>query len=73
MQSSCRYDDNLETELKNKDGVDMKLTVGCGAYDRTWPLIASTIQIDDVEFEWNIVPPEVAFTRGMVDGEFEIS
>lgn len=50
----------------------MKLTIGCGAYDRTWPLIASAVKIDGVELDWEIVPPEVAFVRGMVDGEFQL-
>ncbi len=51
----------------------MKLTIGCGAYDRTWPLIASAIEIDGIELDWEIVPPEAAFLRGMIGGEFQIS
>lgn len=51
----------------------MKLTMGCGAYDRTWPLIASAIEIDGVELDWEIVPPEAAFLRGMIGGEFQLS
>ncbi len=51
----------------------MRLTIGCGAYDRTWPLIASAIEIGGVEFDWEIVPPEAAFLRGMIGGEFQLS
>lgn len=51
----------------------MKLTIACGAYDRTWPLIASAIGIDGIEFDWTILPPEQAFLRGMVGGEFQLS
>jgi len=51
----------------------MKLTVGCAAYDRTWPLIASAVKIDGVELDWEIVAPEVTFVRGMVHGEFQVS
>lgn len=51
----------------------LTLTVGCGAYDRTWPLIAKTVTVDGVDLDWQIVPPEQAFLRGMVDGEFHIS
>jgi 4,5-dihydroxyphthalate decarboxylase len=51
----------------------MKLTIGCGAYDRTWPLIASAIRIAGIEFDWEILPPEHVFLRGMVGGEFQLS
>lgn len=51
----------------------MRLTIGCGAYDRTWPLIAGAISIEGVEFDWSILPPEQAFLRGMVGGEFQLS
>ena len=51
----------------------VKLTVGCGAYDRTWPLISSMVKLDDVELDWEIMPPEEAFLRGMVNHEFDIS
>ncbi|MDH5747715.1 MAG: ABC transporter substrate-binding protein [Rhodospirillales bacterium] len=49
------------------------LTIGCGAYDRTWPLIAKTIKAEGVNLEWEILPPEEAFLRGMVDHEFDLT
>lgn len=51
----------------------VKLTIGCGAYDRTWPLIASKITPEDIEFNWEIMPPEEAFLRGMVNHEFDLT
>ena len=51
----------------------LKLKAGCGAYDRTWPLIAKAIEIDGVNLDWEIMPPEAAFLRGMVHGEFHLS
>ncbi len=51
----------------------LKLTVGCGAYDRTWPLIAKTVTVEDIDLDWQIVPPEQAFLRGMIGGEFHLS
>ncbi len=51
----------------------LKLTVGAGAYDRTWPLIAATIEIDGIELEWEILPPEQAFLRGMIGQEFDVA
>jgi 4,5-dihydroxyphthalate decarboxylase len=50
-----------------------RLTVGCGAYDRTWPLIAGIIQPDDYVLDWSILPPEQVFLRGMLGGEFDIT
>jgi 4,5-dihydroxyphthalate decarboxylase len=49
------------------------LTVGCGAYDRTWPLIASRTKIEGFELDWEILPPEQAFLRGMVQQEFDLA
>lgn len=51
----------------------MKLSIGCCGYDRTWPLIAGAIKIDGVELDWEIVPPDIAFVRGQVDGDFQLS
>lgn len=51
----------------------LTLTMGCGAYDRTWPLIAKTVTVDGVDLDWQIVPPEEAFLRGMIGGEFHLS
>lgn len=51
----------------------IKLSISCGAYDRTWPLIASKIRPQGVELDWEILPPEQAFLRGMVGGEFELT
>lgn len=51
----------------------MTLTIGCGAYDRTWPLIGGAVAVDGIDLDWEIVPPEVAFSRGMVDGAWQLS
>lgn len=51
----------------------MKLTVGCGAYDRTWPLIASLVTIPGYPLDWKIFPTEEIFLRGMINGEFDVS
>ncbi|MGY8993238.1 MAG: hypothetical protein ACKVK8_03700 [Rhodospirillales bacterium] len=51
----------------------MKLSIGIGGYDRTWPLIAGAIKMDGTELNWEIVPPEVAFVRGQVDGNYQLS
>jgi 4,5-dihydroxyphthalate decarboxylase len=48
-------------------------SVGCGAYDRTWPLIAATIRVEGAELDWKIYPPEEVFMRGMLGGEFDIA
>lgn len=50
-----------------------KLSIGCGAYDRTWPLISGTQAVEGIELDWHILPPEQAFLRGMVDGEFDLT
>ncbi|MBO33630.1 MAG: 4,5-dihydroxyphthalate decarboxylase [Rhodospirillaceae bacterium] len=49
------------------------LTIGCGAYDRTWPLIANKIQTDEFKLNWEIMPPEEAFLKGMVHHEFDLT
>ncbi|MCB4769731.1 ABC transporter substrate-binding protein [Ancylobacter sp. Lp-2] len=49
------------------------LTVGCGAYDRTWPLIAGVIRPAGFRLDWAILPPEEVFLRGMLGGEFDIT
>jgi 4,5-dihydroxyphthalate decarboxylase len=49
------------------------LSVGCGAYDRTWPLIATKIAIDGFKLDWEILPPEKVFLRGMVMKEFDLA
>lgn len=51
----------------------MKLSISCGAYDRTWPLIAKHIEPEGVELDWHIMPPEEAFLRGMVYHEFDLT
>lgn len=48
------------------------LTVGCGAYDRTWPLIAGHIRPQGAQFDWKIMPPEEVFVKGMLTGAFDI-
>jgi 4,5-dihydroxyphthalate decarboxylase len=48
-------------------------SVGCGAYDRTWPLIAGTIEVEGAHLDWKIYPPEEVFMRGMLGGEFDIA
>jgi 4,5-dihydroxyphthalate decarboxylase len=50
-----------------------RLTIACGAYDRTWPLIAGRIAPEGYELDWTILPPEQAFLRGQVAGGFDIS
>jgi len=42
------------------------LSVGCGAYDRTWPLIAKTISVEGASLAWTILPREEVFLRGML-------
>ena len=49
------------------------LSVGCGAYDRTWPLIAKTVAIEGMSLSWNILPPEEVFLRGMLGREFDVA
>ena len=49
------------------------LTIGCGAYDRTWPLIAGLIRPEGFSLDWSILPPEQVFLRGMLGGEFDIT
>ncbi|MDP6427375.1 MAG: ABC transporter substrate-binding protein [Rhodospirillales bacterium] len=51
----------------------LKLSIGCGAYDRTWPLIAKTIEVEGADLNWEILPPEPVFLRGMVKGEFDLA
>ena len=48
-----------------------RLSVGCGAYDRTWPLIAGLIRPEGFSLDWSVLPPEQVFLRGMLGGEFE--
>jgi 4,5-dihydroxyphthalate decarboxylase len=50
-----------------------KLSVGCGAYDRTWPLIAKTMTVEGASLEWNVLPPEEVFLRGMLGREFDVA
>ena len=54
-------------------GIPLKLSIGCGAYDRTWPLIASVVEVEGVELDWEILAPEPVFIRGMVNREFDIA
>ena len=49
------------------------LSVGCGAYDRTWPLIAKTISVEGASLAWTILPPEEVFLRGMLGHEFDVT
>ena len=51
----------------------MKLSISCGAYDRTWPLIAGLIAPEGIEFDWHIMPPEAAFVQGQVEGRFDLT
>jgi len=50
-----------------------ELSVACGAYDRTWPLIAKIVTVEGVSLEWNILPTEEIFLRGMLDREFDVT
>jgi 4,5-dihydroxyphthalate decarboxylase len=49
------------------------LSVGCGAYDRTWPLIAKTVTVEGISLSWNVLPPEEVFLRGMLGHEFDVA
>lgn len=51
----------------------MRLTVGCGAYDRTWPLAAGMVVPEGCELAWTALPPEQVFLRGMLGGEFDVT
>jgi 4,5-dihydroxyphthalate decarboxylase len=51
----------------------MRLTVGCGAYDRTWPLAAGMVRPEGCELAWTALPPEEVFLRGMLGGEFDVT
>jgi len=53
--------------------VTRTLTVGCGAYDRTWPLAASVASVPGYELAWKLLPTEEIFLRGMLGGEFDIA
>lgn len=48
------------------------LSIGCGAYDRTWPLIAGLIRPEGVALDWQVLPPEEVFLKGMLTGAFDI-
>ncbi|WP_114965485.1 ABC transporter substrate-binding protein [Alkalilacustris brevis] len=48
------------------------LSIGCGAYDRTWPLIAGLIRPEGFDFDWQVLPPEEVFLKGMLTGAFDI-
>jgi 4,5-dihydroxyphthalate decarboxylase len=61
------------TATQTKVGPSMKLSVGCGAYDRTWPLAASMIRPAGFDLDWTILPPEEVFLRGMLGGEFHVT
>ncbi len=51
----------------------VRLTFGCGDYDRTRPLVDGTIEIEGVELEWERVePPHELFVR-VLDGEFDLA
>jgi 4,5-dihydroxyphthalate decarboxylase len=50
-----------------------KLSVACGAYDRTWPLIAKVVMVDGVSLEWHILPTEEILLRGMLGHEFDVT
>lgn len=54
-------------------GEGTRLTVGCGAYDRTWPLIAGMFRPEGYRLDWSVLPPEEVFLRGMLGGEFDIT
>lgn len=41
----------------------LRLTVGCGLYDRTLPLAQGTIQPNGLDLEWNSLPPHELFGR----------
>ncbi|MET0429942.1 MAG: PhnD/SsuA/transferrin family substrate-binding protein [Microvirga sp.] len=50
-----------------------ELSVGCGAYDRTWPLIAGIVRIDGVSLDWKVLPTEEIFLRGMLEHAFDVT
>ena len=51
----------------------MTLIVGCGAYDRTWPLIASLVTVPGHQLDWRLHATEEIFLRGMINGEFDVA
>lgn len=59
--------------MSSHNASDPTLTIGCGAYDRTWPLIAGLIRPAGFSLDWSILPPEQVFLRGMLGGEFDIT
>lgn len=59
--------------MSPRDASEPRLSVGCGAYDRTWPLIAGLIRPEGFSLDWSVLPPEQVFLRGMLGGEFDIT
>lgn len=59
--------------MSQLDPATPRLSVGCGAYDRTWPLIAGVVRPEGFALDWSILPPEEVFLRGMLGGEFDIT
>jgi len=59
--------------MSSQNASDPTLTIGCGAYDRTWPLIAGLFRPEGFSLDWSILPPEQVFLRGMLGGEFDIT
>ncbi|WP_332682137.1 ABC transporter substrate-binding protein [Bosea sp. (in: a-proteobacteria)] len=59
--------------MSGKTPAGRRLSVGCGAYDRTWPLIAGVVRPEGFSLDWSILPPEEVFLRGMLGGEFDLT
>ncbi len=51
----------------------IKVTLACGAYDRTWPLASGQVQPEGVDLNYISLPPEELFWRMAVHGEFDAS
>lgn len=51
----------------------LRLSFGCGDYDRTRPLVDGTLQADGIELAWECCPvPHALFVR-VLDGEFDVA
>ena len=43
----------------------LRLTIGCGLYDRTIPIAHGTIQPSGISLEWSSQPPQELFAQGL--------
>jgi 4,5-dihydroxyphthalate decarboxylase len=52
---------------------NLKITLACGSYDRTWALEAGRVRPEGVDLNYISLPPEELFWRMSVHGEFDAS